>query len=83
MSTFVLGWAAFGAGVRFWQLALEMRPLFQRSTIIGYPIFMSISGAFGYYLQNKEAAQKALLEERKQRLLEKRARQAERDAVAL
>jgi hypothetical protein len=56
-----------------------MRPAFQRSTIIGYPIFMSISAAFGYYLQGVEASQKAILEERKQKLLEKRARMAARE----
>ena len=57
-----------------------MRPFIQRKTIIGYPIFASISGAFGYYLQSVEQNQNKLLNERKQRLLAKRARQAERDA---
>jgi len=73
----ILGWAAFGAGVRLWQLGIEMRPLFHKRTWIGYPIFASISGAFGYYIEGMEERQQKILEARKQRLLEKRARAKE------
>jgi hypothetical protein len=56
-----------------------MRPLFQRSTIIGYPIFASVSGALGYYLEDMGTRQAAILEERKAQLLAKRARQQKRE----
>jgi len=72
----ILGWAAFGVGVRMWQLGIEMRPLFERRAAIGYPIFASIAAAFGYYLEGVEDRQRQILEERKARLLEKRARHA-------
>ena len=62
-----------------WQLGIEMRPLFHKSTAIGYPIFASIGGAFGYYLEGVEDRQKKLLEDRKAKLLAKRARHAGRD----
>ena len=68
-----------GAAVRFWQLGIEMRPFFHKRTVIGYPIFASISGAFGYYLEGVEERQFKILNDRKQKLLEKRARQAERE----
>lgn len=75
----ILGWAAFGAAVRFWQLGIEMRPFIHRKTWIGYPIFASISGAFGYYLQGVEERQNKILNDRREILLAKRARQMERD----
>jgi hypothetical protein len=68
---------SLGTGVRLWQLGIEMRPLFHKRTWIGYPIFASISGAFGYYLEGVEERQQKILEARKQRLLEKRARAKE------
>lgn len=63
--------------MRFWQLGIEMRPFFARNTALGYPIFASISGALGFYLEGVEARQFALLEARKQSLLAKRKRVAE------
>lgn len=41
---------------------------------------MSISGACGYYLEGVEGRQNEVLQRRKKSLLEKRARQALRDA---
>ncbi|KAF8454355.1 hypothetical protein BGX38DRAFT_1173201 [Terfezia claveryi] len=70
----VLGWAMFGAAVRWWQLGLEMRPFFSRSSIHGYPIFAAIGGGFGYWLQGVTERQQAVLEERRTALLEKRRR---------
>ncbi|RPB29733.1 NADH-ubiquinone oxidoreductase 14 kDa subunit [Terfezia boudieri ATCC MYA-4762] len=70
----VLGWAMFGAAVRWWQLGLEMRPFFSRSSIHGYPIFAAIGGGFGYWLQGVSERQQAVLEERRTALLEKRRR---------
>jgi hypothetical protein len=60
-----------------WQLGIEMRPLFERRTAIGYPIFASISAAFGYYLEGVEDRQNQILADRKASLLTKRARHAE------
>lgn len=63
-----------------WQLGIEMRPLFSRRTWTGYPIFITISMIFGHYIEGVEDRQFEMLEERKQKLLAKRARQAEREA---
>ena len=63
-----------GGAIRFVQLGIEMRPFFHKRTIIGYPIFASITGAFGYYIHGVEVKQFEILERRKQRLLEKRRR---------
>lgn len=51
-----------------------MRPFFARDTIHGYPIFMAVSGTFGYWLQGVNERQTAVLEERRRQLLEKRSR---------
>ncbi|KAI0881048.1 uncharacterized protein GGS22DRAFT_173207 [Annulohypoxylon maeteangense] len=75
-----LFWAGFGVAVRFWQLGLEMRPLFNRGSLWAYPVFAGVGGSFGYWLQGVDERQVAVLEERKQALLEKRSRKAARDA---
>jgi len=67
-----------GVAVRLWQLGIEMRPLFHRSYMWAYPVYAAVGGSFGYWLTGVESRQLAVLEERKQRLLEKRAR---RDTV--
>lgn len=41
---------------------------------------MAVSMTFGYYIEGVEDRQFEMLEERKQKLLAKRARQAEREA---
>ena len=66
--------------MRAWQLGIEMRPLFSHRTWTGYPIFMAVSMTFGYYIEGVEDRQFEMMEERKQKLLAKRARQAEREA---
>ncbi|KAI0598198.1 hypothetical protein F4775DRAFT_592708 [Biscogniauxia sp. FL1348] len=76
----VVFWAGFGVAVRFWQLGLEMRPLFNRQSLWAWPVFAGVGASFGYWLQGVDANQKAILEERKQAFLEKRARKAARDA---
>lgn len=68
-----------GLGVRFWQLGLEMRPFFQRDTIWAYPLFGAVGGAFGYWLQGVEERQFRILTDRRDGLLEKRRRRAERE----
>lgn len=66
--------------MRWWQLGVEMRPFFARESAHGYPIFMAIGGSFGYWLGGVGERQRALLEERKISLLEKRARVAKAGA---
>ncbi|KAK7516400.1 hypothetical protein IWX49DRAFT_576979 [Phyllosticta citricarpa] len=78
----ILFWSGFGIAVRMWQLAIEMRPLFVRNQLWAYPFFATIGGSFGYWLQGVEANQFRYLKERRDALLEKRQRQAEKDAAA-
>lgn len=78
----VVFWTGFGVAVRFWQLGLEMRPFFNRGSLWAYPVFAGVGASFGYWLQGVDERQTAVLEERKQMILEKRARKAARDAAA-
>lgn len=73
---------ATGIAVRLYQLGIEMRPLFTRNTWWVYPVYASIGGSFGYYLQGVESRQLSYLSERRDALAEKRRRRAERDAAA-
>jgi hypothetical protein len=57
-----------------------MRPLFARNYLWTYPVYAAVGGSFGYWLTGVESRQIAVLEERKQRLLEKRRK---RDEVRL
>jgi len=77
----VLFWGGFGLAVRFWQLGLEMRPLFNKESLWVYPIFAGTGASFGYWMQGVEGRQIAVLEARKKSLLEKRARRAIREAA--
>lgn len=56
-----------------------MRPLFNRSSLWAYPVFAGVGGSFGYWLQGVDERQAAVLEDRKQIILEKRARRAARE----
>lgn len=58
-----------------------MRPLFNRSSLWVYPLFATVGGSFGYWLEGVESRQLKILSERKDLLLEKRRRRAERDAA--
>jgi hypothetical protein len=69
-----------GVAVRLWQLGIQMRPLFSRESLWVYPLFASIGGSFGYWLDGVESRQLKMLESRKAILLEKRKRRAEREA---
>jgi len=71
-----------GLAVRFWQLGLEMRPFFNRGSLWAYPLFGGIGGSFGWWMQGVEQRQMAVLGARRQSILEKRARRAEREAAA-
>ncbi|KAI0150296.1 hypothetical protein GGR57DRAFT_473404 [Xylariaceae sp. FL1272] len=77
----ILFWSGFGVAVRVWQLGLEMRPLFNRGSLWAYPVFAATGASFGYWLQGVDERQTAMLAERKQTILKKRARKAERDAA--
>jgi hypothetical protein len=70
-----------GFAVRWWQLGIEMRPFFSRKDIWAYPVYMSVGGAFGYWVQGVDASQTSTLNKRKQILLEKRERRLEREAA--
>lgn len=58
-----------------------MRPLFTRNSFWVYPVYGSIGGAFGYWLQGVERRQIAFLSERRDALHEKRRRRSEREGV--
>lgn len=60
-----------------------MRPLFNRGSIWVYPVYASIGGSFGYWLMGVEQRQVEFLSSRRESLLEKRKRRAERDGVEL
>lgn len=66
--------------VRFWQVGIEMRPFFNKSSLWVYPVYAAGGASFGHWLQGVDDKQSATLSERKRLLLEKRARKAERDA---
>jgi len=76
----VLFWGGFGLAVRVWQLGLEMRPFFNKESLWAYPAFASVGASFGYWLQGVDQRQQKILGARRQSLLEKRARRAEREA---
>lgn len=73
----------FSAGVatRFMQLGIEMRPFFQRGALWVYPLFATIGGSFGYWLQGVDQRQMRMLHQRKQLVIEKRRRRDEREAA--
>ena len=68
--------------MRFWQVGIEMRPFFNKSSLWVYPVYAAGGASFGYWLQGVDDRQAKVLEERKALLLEKRARKAQRDAEA-
>jgi hypothetical protein len=63
------------------QLGIEMRPFFQRGALIWYPVFGSIGASFGWWMTGVEQRQVQLLQQRKNILIEKRKRRAEREAA--
>ncbi|KAG5976347.1 hypothetical protein E4U55_007349 [Claviceps digitariae] len=74
-------WSCFGLAVRFWQVGIEMRPFFNKSSLWAYPVYAAGGASFGYWLQGVDDRQSAMLQERKAMLLEKRKRMAEREGV--
>jgi hypothetical protein len=59
---------------------MEMRPLFNKSSLYVYPIYATIGGTFGFWLQGIESRQLKLLSDRRDALLEKRRRRDARTA---
>ena len=57
-----------------------MRPLLSRqSNLWLYPLYATVGGGFGYWLQGIELRQEKILKDRKEMLLDKRRRKAERE----
>ncbi|KAI9651821.1 MAG: hypothetical protein M1831_007571 [Alyxoria varia] len=54
-----------------------MRPLFNRQSLWVYPIFASIGGGIGYWLTGVEQRNMAILNEKREKLLQKRIRRAQ------
>ncbi|KAF1831920.1 hypothetical protein BDW02DRAFT_457960, partial [Decorospora gaudefroyi] len=73
----ILFWSGFGIATRLWQLGIETRPLFNKESLWVYPVYASIGGGFGYWLMGVEQRHFRLLADRRDKLLEKRARRKE------
>jgi hypothetical protein len=58
-----------------------MRPFFNKESLWAYPLFAGVGASFGYWLQGVDQRQQEILMARRQSLLEKRARRAEREVA--
>lgn len=67
---------------RAWQLGIEMRPILYKQGLWIYPVYATVGASFGYWLQGIDDRQTAILTARKETILAKRARRAEREAAA-
>ncbi len=56
-----------------------MQPILHKNTLWAYPVFATCGASFGYWMQSIDEKQTAMLNERKQGILEKRARRAQRE----
>lgn len=72
-------WLSAGIATRFVQLGIEMRPFFQRGNLWVYTLFAGVGGSFGYWMKGVEDRQVKMLHQRKQIIIEKRRRRAERE----
>ncbi len=72
-----------GVAVRLWQLGIEMRPFFNKESLWAYPVFAAAGGSFGYWLTGVQSRQNAILTERRNNLLAKRRRRAEREGTSV
>ena len=70
-----------GVAVRFWQLGIEMRPLFIKEGLWAWPVYATVGASFGYWLKGVEDRQFRILADTRDRLLEKRRRRAEREGA--
>ena len=60
-----------------------MRPLFNKESLWVYPVYAGLGGGVGYWLMGVEQRQTSYLKERRDSLLEKRRRRAEREGVVV
>ena len=60
-----------------------MRPFLNKESLWAYPLFAAAGGSFGYWLTGVENRQNAILLERKNTLLAKRRRRAEREGTTI
>jgi hypothetical protein len=58
-----------------------MRPFFQRGSLWVYTLFAGVGGSFGYWMKGVEDRQLKMLQQRKEILIEKRRRRAEREVA--
>ena len=56
-----------------------MRPFWNKESLWAYPVFAAAGGSFGYWLTGVQQRQNKILSERRNILLEKRRRRAERE----
>jgi len=77
------GYFAFGAAVRWVQLGIQWRPYTAAHDLWGYPGYGAVAAGIGYFLIGMEERQMAILNDRKNLLLEKRKRAAERREAGL
>ena len=68
-----------GIATRILQLGIEMRPFFQRGSLWVYTLFAGVGGSFGYWMKGVEDRQMKMLQQRKEIIIEKRRRRAERE----
>lgn len=61
------------------QLGIEMRPFFTQAGLVIYPLYAGVGASFGYWLKGVEDRQNNILRQRKEILLEKRQRRADRE----
>lgn len=70
-----------GVAVRAWQLGIQMLPVFAPNRLWVYTVYAGFGGTFGYWLEGAEERHNRTLLERKRKLLEKRKRKEEADAL--
>lgn len=73
-----------GVITRIWQLGLQRTSPKSKQGLgwLAYPVYAGVGASFGYWLEDVDKAQTALLQERKDAILAKRARRAAREAEA-
>lgn len=55
-----------------------MRPLFRRGSLWVYPLYAGVGASFGYWMKGVEDRQLKILAQRREMIIEKRKRRAER-----
>ena len=66
-----------------WAMGIEMRPLFNKNGLWAYPVYAAAGGSFGYWLTGVEKRNNQVLVDRRNSLLEKRRRRAEREGTTV